>query len=182
MVLGRLQRPADAPALLLAVRAVEHPRIHPGQPVITLGADDELTVLRAYESGSDHRLPDTTGYLLLRAVIACVLRRTVDTLTSRHLHVAGMHIDLAARTVEVADTIVCLSPIEFELLVAFASDPVRVFNRDELSRSIWQRVQISGRTVDSHVCHLRTRLTDAGAHGVLVNRHGHGWSLTTTTH
>jgi DNA-binding response OmpR family regulator len=182
MVLGRLQRPADAPALLRAIRAGEHPRIHPGQPVITLGADNELTVLRAYESGSDHHLPDTTGYLLLRAVLTSVLRRTVESVTSRHLHVAGMHIDLAARTVEVAGTVVCLSPIEFELLVAFAADPVRVFNRDELSRCIWDRVQISGRTVDSHVCRLRTRLVDAGAGTVLVNRWGHGWSLTTTAH
>ena len=54
-----------------------------------------------------------------------------------HLHVAGMHIDLAARTVEIDGTLVCLSPIEFELLVAFAGDPMRVFNRDKLSRCIW---------------------------------------------
>jgi two-component system, OmpR family, phosphate regulon response regulator PhoB len=179
LILGRLQRPADAPALLRAIRAGEHPRIHPGQPVITLGADNELTVLRAYECGSDHHLPDDTGYLLLRAVLASVLRRTVDTLTSRHLHVAGMHIDLAARTVEIDGSVVCLSPIEFELLIAFAADPMRVFNRDELSRNIWHRVQISGRTVDSHVCRLRTRLMGAGAGTVLVNRWGHGWSLTT---
>ena len=90
-----------------------------------------------------------------------------------------MHIDQAARTVGVAGTVVCLSPIEFELLVAFASDPLRVFNRDELSRSIWHRVQVSGRTVDSHVCRLRSRLVEAGAGTVLVNRWGHGWSLTT---
>jgi DNA-binding response OmpR family regulator len=180
LILGRLQRPPDAPALLRAIRAGEHPRIHPGQPVITIGATDELTVLRAYESGSDHHLPDTTGYLLLRAVLASVLRRTVETVTSRHLHVASMHIDLAARTVEISGTVVCLSPIEFELLVAFASDPVRVFNRDDLARSIWHSMHISGRTVDSHVCRLRTRLTDAGAGTVLVNRWGHGWSLTTT--
>jgi two-component system, OmpR family, response regulator ResD len=179
LLLGELEHLASAPALLRAVRAGEHQRIHPGLPVITLGAGDELTVLRAYESGSDHHLPDTAGYLLLRAVLASVLRRTVETVTSRHLHVADMHIDLAARTVEIDGAVVCLSPIEFELLVAFASDPMRVFNRDDLSRSIWQRVQISGRTVDSHVCRLRTRLVDAGAGTVLVNRWGHGWSLTT---
>jgi DNA-binding response OmpR family regulator len=179
MVLGRLQRPADAPALLRTIRAGEHSRIHPAQPVITLGADNELTVLRAYENGSDHHLPDTAGYLLLRAVLASVLRRTVETVTSRHLHVAGMHIDVAARTVEVAGTVVCLSPLEFELLTKFASDPVRVFNKTELAHGIWQREQISGRTVESHVCRLRHRLTDAGAGPVLVNRWGHGWSLTT---
>jgi DNA-binding response OmpR family regulator len=179
MILGRLQRPADAPALLRTIRASEHDRIHPDQPVITLGATDELTVLRAYESGSDHHLPDGTGYVLLRAILASVMRRTVEAVTSRHLHVAGMHIDLAARTVEIAGSVVCLSPMEFELLVTFASDPVRVFNRDELAHRIWRREQISGRTIDSHVCRLRTRLVDAGAGTVLVNRWGHGWSLTT---
>jgi hypothetical protein len=50
------------PALLRAVRAGEHARIHPAQPVITMGADDELTVLRAYECGSDHHIPDGAGY------------------------------------------------------------------------------------------------------------------------
>jgi DNA-binding response OmpR family regulator len=179
MVLGRLQRPADAPAPLRAIRAGDHPHIHPAQPVITLGATDELTVLRAYESGSDHHLADRTGYVLLRAVLASVMRRTIETVTSRHIHVGGMHIDLAARTVEINGTVVCLSPMEFELLVTFASDPVRVFSRDELGRCIW-RSQISGRTIDSHVCRLRTRLVDAGAGAVLVNRWGHGWSLTTT--
>jgi hypothetical protein len=46
--------------------------------------------------------------------------------------------------------------------------PVRVFSRDELARCIW-RGQISGRTVDSHLARMRTRLTTAGANGVLIN-------------
>jgi DNA-binding response OmpR family regulator len=37
---------------------------------------------------------------------------------------------------------------------------------------------ISGRTVESHVAWLRTRLAGAGAGDVLVNTWGHGWSLT----
>jgi DNA-binding response OmpR family regulator len=179
LILGRLQRPAAAPALLRAIRNGEHPRIHPAQPVITIGSTDELTVLRAYESGSDHHLADSTGYVLLRAVLASVMRRTLDAVASRHIHVGAMHIDLAARTVEIAESVVCLSPMEFELLVTFAADPLRVFGRDELGRCIW-RCQISGRTIDSHVCRLRTRLVEAGAGTVLVNRWGHGWSLTTT--
>jgi DNA-binding response OmpR family regulator len=113
-------------------------------------------------------------------VLASVVRRTVETVTSRHLHVAGMHIDLAARTVEINGTVVCLSRLEFELLVAFAADPLRVFNKHELAQSVWGHEHISGRTVESHVYRLRTRLVDAGAGALLVNRWGHGWSLTTT--
>ena len=54
-----------------------------------------------------------------------------------------------------------------------------MFSKHELHHCVWRGEQISGRTVDSHVCRLRTRLVDAGAGTVLVNRWGHGWSLTT---
>jgi two-component system OmpR family response regulator len=177
LVLGELEHPADGPALLRALRAGEYPRIHPGLAVITLGAADELTVLRAYESGSDHHLPAHTGYLLLRAVVASVIRRAFEDITARHLQVGEIAVDLAARSAHVAGTVVHLSRLEFELLVKFAGDPVRVFSRDELARCIW-RCEISGRTVDSHIARLRTRLTTAGADQVLVNTWGHGWSLT----
>jgi DNA-binding response OmpR family regulator len=66
----------------------------------------------------------------------------------------------------------------FALLVTFASDPTCVFSKHELARCVWHQ-QISGRTVDSHVARLRTRLTQAGAQRVLVNTWGQGWALTT---
>jgi DNA-binding response OmpR family regulator len=50
----------------------------------------------------------------------------------------------------------------------FAADPVRVFSKHQLARCIW-RCEISGRTVESHVARLRTRLAGAGAHDVLIN-------------
>lgn len=178
MVLGDLQRPADAPALLRAIRGGEHPRIHPGQPVITLGAADELTALRAYECGSDHHLADAAGYVLLRAVLAAVARRALEDSQARHLHVGEIHIDLAAKTVDVAGTPVALSRLNFELLVKFAGDPVRVFSKYELARCIWRGRQIHERTVDSHICQLRNRLVDAGAGRVLANKWGQGWSLS----
>ncbi len=178
MILGALGRLSDSTALLRAVRAGEHPHIHPAQPVITLGPDDEMTVLRAYECGSDHHLPDSTSHVLLRAVLASVVRRALDEAT-RDLHVGEIHINLAARAVDVAGTPVRLSRREFELLTMFAADPVRVLSKDELSRSLWGRKEISGRTVASHVSRLRSRLRKAGADGVLVNKWGQGWALTT---
>jgi DNA-binding response OmpR family regulator len=123
MLLGHLQQPAEAPALLRAVRGGQHPRIHPAQPVITIGADDELTVLWAYDCGSDHHVADGTGYVLLRAVLASVARRALEKVTSRHVHVGEIHVDLAARTVDVNGASVHVSRLEFELLVKFATNP-----------------------------------------------------------
>jgi len=180
LIVGDLQRPADVPALLEAIRGGGHARIHPDQPIITLGAGDDLTSLRAYERGSDHHLPASTAYVLLRAVLHTVAGRALQaTAASRHLHVAGIHIDLAARSVDVAGSVVRLSRRDFELLVTFATDPLRVFSKHQLARSVWRGEHVNARTVDSHVYHLRTRLSDAGATAVLINKWGHGWSLTT---
>jgi hypothetical protein len=57
---------------------------------------------------SRHSSRSYRSYVLLRAVLAAVVRRTLGSVTGRHLHVGAMHIDLAARSVEIAGTVVCL--------------------------------------------------------------------------
>jgi DNA-binding response OmpR family regulator len=178
VVLGDLTRPADSPALLRAIRADAHTHIHPGQPVITLGGGDEISALRAYDAGSDHHLAASTGYVLLRAVLLTVARRVLHDATTRHLQVGALHIDTGAQIVEINGQPIRLSRREFELLTTMAADPVKVFSRDELARAVWGRLAVaSGRTVESHVCRLRRRLTDAGATDTITNCWGRGYSL-----
>jgi DNA-binding response OmpR family regulator len=179
LLLGDLARPADSPALLRAIRADEHTHIHPAQPVITLGADDEISALRAYEAGSDHHLAADTGYVLLRAVLVSVARRVLDDVTSRHLQVGALHIDTAARAAEINGTPVRLTRREFEVLVTMAADPSKVFSRDELAHTVWGYTHVSGRTVDSHVARLRHRLAAAGGDHFVANFWGQGWALAT---
>jgi two-component system response regulator ResD len=179
LILGDLEKPSEATALVRSVRADKHPHVHPGLPVITMGADDELTTLRAYESGSDHHLAASTGYVLLRAVIASLVRRVLEETSVRHLRAGAIDVDLSTRTVTVAGIPARVSRLEFELLAKFAADPVCVFSKHELARCIWRHQEICERTVDSHVARLRNRLRAAGAGPVLVNKWGQGWSLIT---
>jgi DNA-binding response OmpR family regulator len=179
LILGELEQPYETTALVRSVRAGKHPRIHPGLAIVTLGPGDELSALRAYESGSDHHHPPGTGYVLLRAVIATVIRRVLEDCSVRRLHAGAITVDLTAKTVTVAGTAVHVSRLEFELLAKFARDPTRVFSKHELARCIWRDRQISERTVDSHICRLRGRLTAAGAGPVFITRWGQGWALTT---
>jgi DNA-binding response OmpR family regulator len=179
LILGELERPFEATALVRSVRAGKHPRVHPGVAVVTLGGGDELSALRAYESGSDHHLSADTGYVLLRAVIASLIRRVLEESSVRHLRAGAIDVDLTAKIVTVAGSPVHVSRLEFELLVKFAGDPTRVFSKHELARCVWRGRQISQRTVDSHICRLRTRLTAAGAGPVFITRWGQGWALTT---
>ena len=171
-----LEHPAAAPALIGAIRCGAHHRIHREQPIITLGAGDELTALRSYEAGSDHHMAHDTGYVVLRAVIAAVVRITLRDSASRHLHVADLHIDTAARSVDVNGATVRLSRIEFDLLAKLASDPTKVFTKDELKRAIG-RPDGNDRTLDSHACRLRRRLAESGAR-LVTNRWGAGYALT----
>ena len=84
----------------------------------------------------------------LVARMRAVLRRTSGP---RHagLTVRDLEIELAARIVTVAGEHVQLSAREYELLVALAEDPERVFRKEELLRNVWGFRSL-GRTHRSH--------------------------------
>ena len=182
LLLGDFSAAADAPALLRAVRAgQQHTRIHPAQPVVTIGDGGELATVRAYEAGSDHHLSSDSAYLVVRAVILAVARRTLGDVTSRHLHVDGLHIDTAARTVDIEGRPVTLSRIEFDLLRELATDPTRVFAKDELMKAVWgYSAPRRTRTLDSHACRLRAKLRSEGRDGYITSRWGQGYTLLST--
>jgi DNA-binding response OmpR family regulator len=178
LMLGALERPSATLALLRELRAgTLDPRAWPELPTITLAplaaGDGELDALRAYEAGSDHHLPAGAGYLHQRAVLEVVARRSRGA-TRRVHRVGAIEVDTAAREVRVAGTRVQLSAMEFSLLSALASDPRRVFTKDELLRDVWGfRAPGRTRTIDSHACRLRRKLSEHGARAV-VNVHGVG--------
>jgi DNA-binding response OmpR family regulator len=62
----------------------------------------------------------------------------------RHLRVASLTIDLGARHVRIGADPVELSAKEYELLVALANDPHRVFTREELLREVWATARRAG--------------------------------------
>jgi Transcriptional regulatory protein, C terminal len=65
-----------------------------------------------------------------------VLRRAAGP-AHRRLAVRDLDIDLASRVVRVGGERVQLSAKEYELFVAFAEDPERVFKKEELLRNVW---------------------------------------------
>jgi DNA-binding response OmpR family regulator len=179
VLLGDFQTATEAPALLRSLRAGElHTRVHRAQPVVTIGEAGEMATVRAYEAGSDHHLARDSTYLVVRAVIAAVAQRALGSVTSRHLHVGELHIDTAARTVDIEGRRVELSRKEFDLLRALASDPTKVFAKDELMRAIWgYPAPERTRTLESHACRLRQKLASQGGDGWVTNRWGQGYQL-----
>lgn len=87
-------------------------------------------------------------------------------------------VDREARRALVGDVQLKLGAYEFDLLAALASAPDRVFTKQELMRDIWGREALrSSRTLESHASRVRTKLSEAGAEGLVVNFRGVGYKL-----
>jgi DNA-binding response OmpR family regulator len=151
-------------------------------PVIVLGDDaaDALDRVRAFARGADDFVAKPFVYDELVARIRAVLRRTCAPLGDR-LHAGDILVDRPTRRVSVNGARVQLAGKEFELLLKLASDPERVFTKEELLRDVWGfRSLVRTRTLDSHASRLRRKLgTASNGNGreYVVNEWGVGYRL-----
>lgn len=152
-------------------------------PLIMLGDDraDAVDRVRALERGCDDFLPRPFLYDELRARIRAVLRRASPTVPDR-LEAGELVVDRRTRRVSVAGKRVALAGREYELLVKLATEPARVFTKDELLRDVWGFRSLGRtRTIDSHASRLRRKLNSAnGGADYVVNVWGVGYKLTET--
>jgi DNA-binding response OmpR family regulator len=148
-------------------------------PVIVLdaGGADTIDRVRAFDRGCDDWLARPFDYEELLARIRAVLRRAAPEPVER-LQAGAITVDRATRRVTVAGAAVRLAGKEFELLSKLASDPTRVFPKDQLLREVWGfRSSARTRTVDSHASRLRRKLAAAGAADCVINTWGVGYKL-----
>jgi DNA-binding response OmpR family regulator len=148
-------------------------------PVIVLGEAqaDAVDRMLAFERGCDDFVPRPFHYEELVARIHAVLRRTQPSRRER-LAAGPVAIDRATRRVTVHGLPVALAAKEFELLAKLATDPTRVFTKEELLREVWDFVALGRtRTLDSHASRLRRKLALAGAENCVVNVWGVGYRL-----
>src|SRR5579885_3488539 len=144
---------AAAPDLLLLGDADALERVLvPDCPVIVLGGSDPAARVRAL-SRADDCLPRPFVYEELLARIHALLRRCPPRVER-------------------------LSAKEFALLLKLASDPERVYTREQLLRDVWGfRTYVATRTLESHASRLRRKLDAAGLAGWVVNVWGVGYKL-----
>jgi DNA-binding response OmpR family regulator len=153
-------------------------RIDPAVPIVVItGRSGELDRLRGFERGCDDYVCKPFSYPELRARVEALLRRSEVRRRPGRTRVGDLEIDAASRVVRLRGAPVALSQKEFALVRTLASEPTRVFTKDELLRSIWGfRTLGSTRTLDSHACRLRHKLGRFGDRFV-VNVWGVGYRL-----
>jgi DNA-binding response OmpR family regulator len=167
------------PDLVLLGDAAALEAWQPSCPVIVLGAAgaDAIDRVRAFRRGCDDYVPRPFDYEELLERVRAVLRRTSAPRRDR-VEVGELVVDLPTRRVSVGDYPVPLAAKEYDLLLKLASDPTRVFTKEELLRDVWDyHAPARTRTLDSHASRLRRKLLAAGGDGFVVNEWGVGYSL-----
>jgi DNA-binding response OmpR family regulator len=140
-----IRRSSDVPIIMLTARDEDIDKILG----LELGADDYMTK------------PFNTRELLAR--IRAILRRTVQQAAAakNFIKIGDLQIDAIKRKVTVKGREVTLTSREFNLLSLLASNPGKVYSREELLEEIWGD-DYSGdvRTVDVHIRHLREKIEE----------------------
>jgi DNA-binding response OmpR family regulator len=169
---------ADGLEVVRHLRAAESGRADPDIPVLVLsGRGGALDRMRAWDRGCDDYVVKPFAYPELRARIAALLRRSHGRRRAGRLRVGGLEVDPVSREVTLDGRRLALAQKEWSLLAALAAEPTRVFTKEELLRDVWgYRSMGQTRTLDSHACRLRQKLSAEGGRWV-VNVWGVGYRL-----
>jgi DNA-binding response OmpR family regulator len=153
-------------------------RLNPQTPLLVLsGRAGDLDRQRGLERGADDYVTKPFSYPELRLRIGALLRRADRPRRLGRLRVGELGVDPASREVWLRGERLELSQKEFSLLRTLASEPTRVFTKEELLRNVWGfRTLGSTRTLDSHACRLRRKLERDGDRFV-INVWGVGYRL-----
>lgn len=166
MVVRRIRREATTPILVISARGEESDRV------------------TALEQGADDYLTKPFGLAELRARVGALLRRAGGSAADPHgvLQVGPVSLDIGRREARVHDTLLDLTPREYELLKALLFRAGTVVTQGRLLRAVWG-TEYSDETHYLHVyvSRLRRKLRAADPTGeagsIIVAEPGVGYRV-----
>ena len=134
-------------------------RAESGVPIVMLTAKtDTVDIVVGLESGADDYVVKPFKPKELVARIRARLRR-YDEPVPEVITVRDLTIDVAGHSVKRGDTVLTLTPLEFDLLLCLARKPWQVFSREVLLEQVWgYRHAADTRLVNVHVQRLRSKV------------------------
>jgi DNA-binding response OmpR family regulator len=170
-VLRTIRQTSDVPVILVTARAEEVDKL----VGLGVGADDYVT-----KPFSPREVVARTRTVLRRAALTTADRTAAGAGRETSVHeFDGLRIDDGRREVVRHDRAVDLSALEFDLLLALASAPGRVYSRAQLLEKVWgYDFYGDERVVDVHIRNLRKVLgDDAGSPQVIGTVRGVGYKF-----
>lgn len=153
-------------------------RIDPYIPILVLSGRSRTTErVRAMELGADAFLAKPYAYAEVHSHVRALLRRSAGRDRTARVRVGALEIDPGSRGVWLSGRPVRLTATEFALLRVLAAAPTTVRTKPELLKAVWgYSGRATSRTLDSHICRLRTKLRTPNA-TFIRNSWGIGYRL-----
>jgi two-component system OmpR family response regulator len=152
-------------------------------PILFLSArDDEIDRVLGLEIGGDDYVTKPFSPRELVARVNVILRRMAsrgpDARGAAELSQGRLSVDPEQHVAEFAGTPLRLTAIEFGILRAFLTRPAVVFSREQIMNAAYQlNIQVSDRTIDSHIRNIRAKLSAVNCENVIETIHGVGFKL-----
>ncbi len=151
-------------------------------PIIFLTArGEEIDRVVGLEIGADDYVVKPFSPRELVARVKAVLRRQEQALGKTEvIEVAGLRLDSRTHEATLHGRSIQLSALEFKLLHFLASQPRRVFSREQLLDNVWGRDRfVTPRTVDVHIRRIREKIeTQEGVPHYVQTVRGSGYRFS----
>lgn len=155
-------------------------------PILFLSSrDDEIDRILGLEIGGDDYVTKPFSPRELVARINAILKRTqglanpTDETNKNRLVHGKLILDNDQHGVWWNADEVSLTATEFAILAQFMRYPTRVFSRDSIMSSAYQfNIQVSDRTIDSHIRHIRSKFAAIGCDNIIETVHSVGYKLS----
>jgi DNA-binding response OmpR family regulator len=144
-VCRKIRAKSDVPVILITARGEDFEKIMG----LDIGADDYIVK------------PFSPSEVMarIRAILRRMTKKDKEQSAENVLSIANLEINLEEYTLHIGGTKISLTKKEIETMWTLASNPNKVFTRDNLLDSLWGFDYFGdSRTVDSHIKRLRAKL------------------------
>jgi len=131
--------------------------------IIVSDRKDEWMEISSFHSGADDFVlyPFNPNALIERLKFRLKSPNKTITVVQDYENSTPLKIDRESYTVSLGNRFIQLSRKEFELLYLMASNPEKLFGREEIFNLIWNKKDLGkNRTIDVHISRLRQKLGD----------------------
>lgn len=146
-------------------------------PIIVCTAlSEERPLVEGFSRGADDYIkkPFSMKEFVLR--VKSLLRRTSKTINDSNVSYKSLTLDNSSKLCYIDGKEVALTKKEFDILYLLISNPGKVFSREEILQTIWEKnVYVVDRTIDVNINRLRKKLGEYESN--IVTRQGYGYGF-----
>ena len=132
--------------------------------------------MEGFSRGADDYIkkPFSMKEFVLR--VKSLLRRTSKTINNSNVSYKSLTLDNSSKLCYIDGKEVALTKKEFDILYLLISNPGKVFSREEILQTIWEKnVYVVDRTIDVNINRLRKKLGEYESN--IVTRQGYGYGF-----